>query len=284
MISALRFEWRRLVSLRATWILLGFSAAFASLFATLQVTLTEMQGALGKVPLDVILDNAHNPISVTFIAAVCAMSFGHEYRYGTIRLTLTSLPRRGIVFASKALMTVGFAVAAYLLNLAATYVVALLAGSQKVRFLSPMLRQQTSGDTDLGEWSSLLWQDWLRAAVYVVLFCLIAFSITAIVRNLALGIIIPLIASTIFEGLLIGFLESRMMWLNDVLPYANGNGFLQWTATGDAINQAGGGANPGMVDYATQNAITPIRSGFVFTAWAAMFMAAAYALFERRDA
>jgi ABC-2 type transport system permease protein len=283
--SALRYEWRRLVSVRATWLLLALAIGFSVLLAVLQITLAELNtGIDGRAPIDVILANAHNPISITFISAVAAMTFGHEYRYGVIRLTLTALPRRGRLFAAKAIMSAVFAVGAYLLSLAATAVTALIAGDDNVRFRPLTARNRTSGDADLGDWSSLLWQDLLRAALYVVLFALIAFAITAIMRNLALGIIVPLIASTIFEGLLIGFLETRALWLNDVLPYNNGARFLDWTATGDPVTTSGSSSDPMSIGFSTANPISPIQAGVVFTAWAAMLMASAYVLFDRRDA
>jgi ABC-2 type transport system permease protein len=285
MTSALRYEWRRLITLRATWVLLAFAVGFSVLLAVLQITLAELNtGIDGRAPIDVVLANAHNPISVTLIAAVAAMTFGHEYRHGVIRLTLTALPRRGRLFAAKAIMSAAFAASAYVISLAATALAAFIAGSAHVRFRPLTARNRTSGDADLGVWSSLLWQDFMRAALYVVLFALIAFAITAIMRNLALGIIIPLIASTIFEGLLIGFLESRALWLNDVLPYNNGARFLDWTATGDPVTTSGSSSDPMSIGFSTANPISPIRAGVVFTAWAAMLMASAYVLFDRRDA
>lgn len=285
MTSALRYEWRRLVSLRSTWILLVVSVAFTALVAALQAAFSGLGGGVdGRVPIDEVVASAHNPVTVTLVSVVAAMAFGHEYRHGTIRFTLTALPRRGRVFAAKAIATAGFAASAHLLSMLAALIVALVAGTDRVRLRPLTARTRTSGDLDIGEWTSIFWQDLLRASAFVVGFALIALALTAILRNLALGVVIPLVASTLVEGLLMGFLETRVLWLNDLLPFTNGSMFLEWTPTGDPVTIGGDPADPMAVDYATVNPISPVRAGVVFGAWIAMLLAAAWALFERRDA
>jgi ABC-2 type transport system permease protein len=285
MIPALRYEWRRLITLRSTWILLLLATATTVLLALLQVSLAEdFAGIDGRAPIDLVIDNAHNPISLTLISVVTAMTFGHEYRYGLVRLTLTSLPRRGRVFLAKTLISAVYAFVAYGLGLLASFATAYAFGDERVRFRSLTARTRNSSDADLGQWSSVLWEDLVRAAGYVVLYSLIAMAIALLLRNLALGVIIPLIASTLVEPLLLGFLETRALWLNDVLPFTNGALFLDWSATGDPITTSGSAADPLALDYATGNPITPPRAGLVFTAWTAMLLASAYALFETRDA
>jgi ABC-2 type transport system permease protein len=285
MISALRYEWRRMISVRATWILLAVATAMTVLLAFLQITFSDIgSGFDGRQTLDAVLASAHNPISLTLISVVAAMTFGHEYRYGVIRLTLTALPRRGRVFAAKTVATILFALGAWAASLITALATALIMGSTWVRFRPLTARTRTAGDGDLGEWSSVFWNDLLRAAVYVVLYSLIVMALAAILRNLALGVIIALIGSTLVEGILLGFLESRVLWLNDLLPFTNGLLFLEWTPTGDPITTSGTPSDPMSVEYATVNPITPVRAGLVFTAWTAMLIAAAYALFDTRDA
>ena len=284
MIAALRYEWRRIVSVRATWVLLFVSALFSAAFSALQVSLSEFQSGIdGRSPMDLVFDNAQNPISLVCLATIAAMSFGHEYRYGTMRLTLTSIPRRGLVFFAKAAMATLFLLLGYSLNLLLSFVVGVVAGDQRVRFISLFARQTTSTDRELGEWSALVIEDIGRAALYVVIFGLFAFAITAVVRNLALGVVIPLIMSNIFEPLVLGFLESRWLFLNDVLPFNSGTLFLDWVPAGDSPG-SGIFSDPSQVDYTVTNVITPMQAGAVFVAWALMLLAAAYTLLERRDA
>lgn len=285
MMSALRYEWRRITTVRSTWIMYVFAVGFVALFAALQVTLPDVgRDATGRVPLDLVLDNAVNPIAMVFIATIAAMSFGHEYRHGTIRLTLTSLPRRGQVFVAKAVAVAGVAAVGYALMLGTAYLVAVIAGDDRVQWISLGKRAVTSPDGDLGEWSSLLGEDLLRAGAYVIGYSLIAFTITALTRNLALGIIVPLAASALVEPLLIAFLETRLLWLNDVLPFSNAGQFLDWYPTGDAIDLSGGNADPMSPVYGTGNPISPVQAGATFSAWITLLLAAAYALFDRRDA
>lgn len=285
MMAALRYEWRRITTVRSTWIMYGFAVGFVALFAALQVTLPDVgQDATGRVPLDLVLDNAANPIALVFIATIAAMSFGHEYRYGTIRLTLTSLPRRGEVFLAKGVAVAAAATVGYLLMLGTAYLVAIIAGDDRVQWISLGKRSVTSPDGDLGEWSSMLGEDLLRATAYVIGYSLIAFAVTALTRNLALGIIVPLAASALVEPLLIAFLETRLLWLNDVLPFSNAAQFLDWYPTGDAIDLSGGNADPMSPLYGTGNPISPVRAAGTFGAWIALLLASAYALFDRRDA
>lgn len=284
MISALRYEWRRIITIRATWVLIFFSALLAGGFSTLQVSLSEFQNGIdGRSPMDLVFDNAQNPISIVCLATIAAMSFGHEYRYGTMRLTLTSLPRRGQVFFAKAAMSSAFLLLGYALNLAVSYLVCLVAGSERVRPVSLFARQQTTEDGELGKWSSLVIEDIGRAAIYVIVIGLFSFAITSIVRNLALGVVIPLVLSNIFEPLVLGFLETRWLFLNDVLPFNSGLLFLDWVAAGDSPS-GGLFSDPSQSDYAVTNIITPMQAGLVFGAWALALLALAYTLFERRDA
>lgn len=285
MISALRYELRRITTLRSTWVMYACAVGFVALFAILQVTLTDLTAdATGRVPLDLVLDNAINPIAILFIATLAAMSFGHEYRHGIIRLTLTSLPRRGQVFAAKAIVIALASLVGYALMLGTAYLVAVVAGDTRVQWISLGKRSVTSPDGDLGEWSSLLGEDLLRSAAYVVGYSLIAFAVAALTRSLALGILIPLAASVMVEPLLIAFLETRLLWLNDVLPFSNAGQFLDWYPTGDAIDLAGDSADPMAPMYGTGNPISPVQASATFGAWITMLLAAAYALFGRRDA
>ena len=284
MLSALRYEVRRIISIRATWVLLIVSLLLSAMFSALQLSISAMQSGIdGRSPVDLVFDNAQNPISLVCLATIAAMSFGHEYRYGTMRLTLTAIPRRGRMFFAKTTIAAAFMLLGYLLNLAASFIVSLIAGPDRARFVSLFARQTTSTDRELGQWSSLVIEDIGRAALYVVIFGLFAFAITAVVRNLALGVVIPLILANIFEPLVLGFLETKWLFLNDVLPFNNGTLFLDWVPAGDS---PGGGlfSDPSQIDYAITNIISPIQAGLVFAAWAVGLLALAYTLFERRDA
>ena len=70
-----------------------------------------------------------NPIAMVLIASLGAMAFGHEYRYGTIRLTLTAFPRRPAVFFAKFAMTVVIALVVSAIAVVASYALLLALGA-----------------------------------------------------------------------------------------------------------------------------------------------------------
>jgi ABC-2 type transport system permease protein len=104
MTELLAFEWRRMRSLRGTWVLLALAVGFA-LLADLGVGLGRF-----REPLDV-EDLAFHVVQRDLLvrwlvaAAIGAQAFGHDFRYGTIRPTLLAFPRRGQVLAGKAVAT-----------------------------------------------------------------------------------------------------------------------------------------------------------------------------------
>ena len=98
--------------------------------------------------------------------------------------------------------------------------------------------------------------------VFGFAYCLIAMSITIITRNLALGIVFPLLMTSIIEGLITvfaSFAKGKMDGFVDALPFANGNAWL--THLPDQPND-----------------------GLIFAAWVVGFYLIAAALFFKRDA
>jgi ABC-type transport system involved in multi-copper enzyme maturation permease subunit len=197
----LTFEWRRARSIRTTWITSLFVVLSTMGFAYLGtlVTAEDEAGAVSVTPPTDLLSGSFigNPIAIVLLASLGAMAFGHEYRYGTIRLTLTAFPRRTGVFFAKLSITTVIALVVAAVSIAAAYGVLLITGD-------------TSGDLD---WAGLAWQ----VAVFAVTYALLAFSITVLTRSHPLGIVGPLLLS-ILETVLIGLLGARFGWLADVLP------------------------------------------------------------------
>jgi ABC-type transport system involved in multi-copper enzyme maturation permease subunit len=101
-ISALRYEWVRIRTVRSTWVLsvlaLVLNGAIAFALAetlsgevvTVEDYRTVLTGGLAFTAL--------------FMALVGVFGYGHEYRHGTIRVTLTAVPQRGRVFLAKAVV------------------------------------------------------------------------------------------------------------------------------------------------------------------------------------
>lgn len=262
MTGNLRYEWRRITTVRATWILTGCSVIVAALLAEiLALTIdalggpgnmqNEMTGAASdagaltqdKFPLDLfVIGSAGSFVTLILLGVVASQSFGQEYRHGTIRLTLTIFPRRVPVFVAKVIITGLVIVIAYVAAMVVTMLVALVNGK--------VVDMTITGDVLL----SLS-----RAVLFMLGFSLIVLAITVLTRILALGVIIPIVLALILEPLLSAL--ASYQWASGLikaLPFMAGSGFTQ----GHEV----------------------LRNGLVFLAWVVALLAASLVTFLKRDA
>ncbi len=201
----LMYEWRRARSIRTTWITSAFVilavVGFSYLFS---IAATDDEGNAISVPAaDVISQSVlGNPIVMVLVASLGAMAFGHEYRYGTIRLTLTAFPRRTGVFFAKLLTTLLIPLLVIAVAVAASYGLLLALGSADTTALEPTVT-----------WTDAIWQ----MLVFTLTYAVLAFCLTVITRNHPLGIIGPLLLSLV-ETALVAILGERAEWLPKVLP------------------------------------------------------------------
>ena len=214
----LAFEYRRAKSIRTTWITSLFVILAAAAFAYLGTFADDFDKGLDRIPTTDLVAGAllGNPIVIVLIASLGAMAFGHEYRYGTIRLTLTAFPGRVGVFFGKLFTT--DALTLFVVALAAVAGYALLV----------LLGETASGGPS---WATVAWQ----VAVFTLTYALLAFSLTLITRNHPLGIIGPLILF-LLEQAVIGLLGARLEWLPSVLPLAS---MQSWFSGVDVALSAG---------------------------------------------
>lgn len=119
MTAALRYEWTRMVTLRSTWWISGMAVLVGSGF-TFVVWMFVRLNAAGDLEGELRGDGARfyynaamtqfsniDPMFylVTYAVAILGiLAWGHEYRHGMIRATLTAVPRREAVFAAKFLV------------------------------------------------------------------------------------------------------------------------------------------------------------------------------------
>jgi ABC-2 type transport system permease protein len=200
MTDLLTYEWRRARSIRTTWITSGFLVAAVAAFCYLTVLALESTDEQGLPLTDIVQQSITvNPVVLVLLASLGAMAFGHEYRYGTIRLTLTAFPRRPGVFAAKLVMTMAIALAVMIVSVLVGMAIAAVAGAQ----------QSGSGIS----WVTLAWQVSVFAATYAGL----AFTLTVITRNHPIGIVGPLLL-TLLESAVIAILGERFEWLPRALP------------------------------------------------------------------
>lgn len=215
----LRYEWRRARSIRTTWITSLFIVASVAAFAYLgTLAATDMEGnRVHLPPSEVVLQSlVGNPIALVLFASLGAMAFGHEYRYGTIRVTLTAFPRRTGVFLAKLAITLLIVLAVTAVSAAVAYGVAVL------------VQPGVGGGVP---WADVVW----RIGVYAATYALLAFSLTLLTRSHPLGIVGPVLLS-ILEAALVALLWERAEWLGKVLPLTS---LESWLAGEDQLRSAG---------------------------------------------
>ncbi|HQR79873.1 MAG TPA: ABC transporter permease [Actinomycetota bacterium] len=215
----LSYEWRRARSIRTTWITSLFILASVAAFAYLGTLVTaDMEGAEVLMPSsEVVLQSVlGNPIALVLLASLGAMAFGHEYRYGTIRVTLTAFPRRTGVFLAKLTMTLLIVLTVTVVSAALAYGVAVL------------VQPGAGGGVP---WADVAW----RIAVYAVTFSLLAFSLTVLTRSHPLGIVGPVLLS-ILEAALVALLHERAPWLGKAMPLSS---MQSWLAGEQPLRSAG---------------------------------------------
>jgi ABC-2 type transport system permease protein len=247
--AALLYEWRRITSIRSTYIcsLLFLVATGAVTYLVYQVTSgaagrpSEQPREIHSVPLESVISAGTNPISIIFLTVIAAMVFGHEYRYGTIRLTLSEFPRRWKVFAAKLLVVSVWILVMLALSFVVAYAVLKVIGAE----VDPATDQS--------------WLEIGRSLLAGMGYCTIAFAITLLTRNLVLGVVTPLLLIALIEPLVNLALGDRFTWLPEILPMSAGNAYML------------GGEDL-------------LRNGLVFLAWVVGLLVAGFITFERRDA
>lgn len=199
------YEWRRASSVRTTWVT-GLSVTIAAAFiAVITVyAVTDTSGNKITLPATELVNQAliSNPVVIVLVSSLGAMAFGHEYRYGTIRLTLTAFPKRGRVFWSKLAITVLIAVVAVAIAAAVVYLL--------------LTALQGAGDDPAAmSVPTLAW----HLLVFAITYSVLAFALTVITRSHPLGIVGPLLLFMI-ELILVPVLAGRFEWLKGAFPIA----------------------------------------------------------------
>ncbi|MEI8057136.1 MAG: hypothetical protein WCI29_06995 [Actinomycetes bacterium] len=249
MMAALRYEWLRVTTIRSTKIMLVLALVLSAGLSYLISGLGKGAGDGAPVSLDwYTAFGAPLGIAAILASVMGAQAIGQEYRFGLIRLTLTSFPRRAQILVAKIAVVVlaGVAVTAM------SYL-----GSE----IGLALHGQPVPASDIVAPDSTYF---LRGLVYVVLWGLSAFAIAGVTRQTALGIAIPLVSGKIVEQLLGVFLVDRAPWLVAHLPWSSADRWLM-----------SGGFTEDPVGWA---AIA------TFAVWVAGFLLIQAVAFIRRDA
>jgi ABC-type transport system involved in multi-copper enzyme maturation permease subunit len=267
--SAFAYEWVRIRTIRSTWWLtalavgLGvgistlFSWAIHHDFSTSGMSHSDLEG-LGPAVVTQLAASGQIPSVVCFVLAILGIfAWGHEYRHGMVRASLTALNSRTALWVAK------FVVVAVWVAVVA-FVTQVLSGLVGMIYLHQYL-SVFGGET----WSIIG-----RQVVFGVLLAWLAMAFTATTRSQAFALVALFLWPLLIEHLIQVFflLVPGLRDHTDVLrflPFLAGNRMV------DVISHPTGTFG---------DPLSPLGGAVVFGGLALVLMASSYALFEKRDA
>ncbi len=184
------------------------------------------------------------------IVVLGALTITSEYSTGMIRTSLTAMPRRGIVYVSKAAV---FAVLALLIGLATSFA---------AFFLGQALLASTHDSTTLSQPNVL--RAVIGGGLFIAVCGLFAYGIGAILRHTA-GAISTAIGLLFVLPIVVNFLPAS--WSNDIVRWLPSEGGLAIWNTRQVPHEF-----PAWGEFA------------VFLAYTAAILIAGFILFRKRDA
>jgi ABC-2 type transport system permease protein len=223
MIAALRYEWRRLKSIRSTWIItaIAFTQAVGFIWLFSQFSASSAISGEGIVstpePTDFrsIIPFIFLPFFPLIVSTLAGQAFGHDYRHGTIRLTLSSFPRRGQILFARVFMLLGFVTLLSVLTVGASVGIV-------------ELNKSTTGGM---VWSTFA-ESALKLWAYLLGYMIICMALVVLTRIMALGIVIPLVMVLIVENLLIVLGMWKAEWLPRWVPFTNATEWVTGNSEG----------------------------------------------------
>ena len=269
--NALRYEWMRLRTLRSTWWLTGMSLLIAGLlglgaFGIKNPPVGGPQALAVTDYGDILTGGGGGAVFLVSIllSMIGVFAIGHEYRYGTIRPTLTALPKRSNVLAAKVIVVSAYVFVVALLCLVLRYLVAVLILGHRLLVL--------------GLLPSPMGRVWIGAVVFTVIFALVGFAFAGLFRNIPAAIVtvivLPLIAENILRGLLGLHVFHSIRGFAKVLPFFAGSQILRYGPPGTNGNDTGTGSS----------APSPVDGLLIFIAFLVIVLGVSWVLFEKRDA
>lgn len=264
MTSALKYEIVRLRTLRSTWWLLGISLftsagiAVAIAFAAQNTDL----GINGQVSALTTGSGFAFPIPAVLAGLVGVFSFGHEYRYGTIRAALSAIPTRIALLSAKLVVTAAWAAVMALLDLG-------------VAWLAVRAVPDHELFADGFPWDPV-GRVMLGFVLLLVLWSLCGLALAGLFRNLPAAMVVllvfPLVGETILSAVL-GLIDAfdGIAWWMKYLPFGAGQAMIQ-------VPSFFSGAPPGFY------VATPLQGGVTFGVFTAGLLIVTAVLFQRKDA
>lgn len=195
--NALAYEWTRIRTLRSTWWLTGlavvvgvgiatlFSWAIHHEFSTRGVNAEDLDG-LGSVVVTQLAATGQIPSVICFVLAILGIfAWGHEYRHGMIRASLTALNSRSEFWIAKYLVVgLWVAVVAFL-----ALVGSALVGELFLHNYAQIFTAET--------WGTIGWQ-----IAYGVLLTWLAMAFTSLTRSQAFALVSIFLWPLLIESLI----------------------------------------------------------------------------------
>ena len=249
--SVFRSEWSKLASLRSTWI----TAAIASLITIglsvlIMAQYSGMKGYADKAANYLTVGSSFGQIAVAVLGALLITG---EYSSGQIRSSLAAVPRRGRLFAAKAIVVTIFSALLGLVTVTLTYL-----------FSLPILGDK-AGSLSNPEYLGFFWGPALAFAI----IGLMAMSFGYILRSTAGSISLVVVLLFVIQ-IPLGLASTKWSWAEyamEILPSSSG------AAAADPYNLL---ETHTKLDYGAV-----IASGY---AWAIIPMIIAFFVFSKRDA
>lgn len=248
MINELKAEFKKALTIRSTYILLGLMLVLL-IFVGFYVTgwHSAQIDLLNHLRLYMITQQAISFLSV-FSALIAVLLFTHEFRYNTIAYTLSLSNSRNKVLLAKLILVGALA----LFTTAVIGVFAPLLASWGIHANHLHLVSQHF------YYSALLW----RGLVYGIGYTLAGFIIAALIRNQIGAVVTLLLVPTTVEGLL-------SLWLKNNTDYLPFSALHTMLGAGMDVQKA---------------SLQPINAMYVFLGYLIVSGSVAWILFLRHDA
>ena len=223
-----RSEWTKLRTLRSTWITLLIALALSLGFAALIGANLGNAGQNGGGPPGAVLaDPASTILGSTLFASLVlgvlgAMAASTEYSTGTVRATLTAVPRRLPVLGAKVLVLVAVSAVAGAVLTAGAYWLgsSLLSGGLSTTWSDP------------GVWAALIGN-----VGYLVAVTLLGLGLGTVLRSTA-GSITVLVAVVFLLPTILQFITTDwVQTVNDYLPGTAGSSLQATKEAGAALSR-----------------------------------------------
>ncbi|MEN9711211.1 MAG: hypothetical protein RL441_1203 [Actinomycetota bacterium] len=222
MMNELKYELIRMRTLRSTWIISALAILQALGFVTLFALVGRGQNYVATEPtrFESMIGFILVPFFVVLVSVIAAQAFGHDYRHGTIRVTLSTFPRRGRFLTARAGLVIAYAVVWSLVTIAAVAA-------------AVELYRSTTGGMNM----DTVYVGAAKFTAVVVMYCIIVMSLTVLFRSMPIGLVAPMISFSFLEYIVLA-LTYDWDWVGRVLPSTNAIGWASTTDSGWGIEGA----------------------------------------------